>query len=767
MASTMTDRLNGLSTSVAVKAPVKAVATSNITLSGHQTIGGVAVVSGDRVLVTAQTNPVDNGIYDAAVGVWARSADFDGNRDVVKGTLIVRPMNGAAVLYQVTSADPITVGTTALEFAEPSLDVPVGWVTRHGATGDGVTNDAAALNIAYALGGTVYHPPGTYYIGTTPLEIPADTKLTFAKGAKFTVDSSTPASMPQAYLKITGSNVEIDGAVGYIASNPFSVYAQKGAFIGFGANNLSNIKIRNCDSTWFMHGIFGSHDATDTANSVSNVLIENCRFTSFATDIYHTGKSPVRWAVRGTVHDGARPAPSNNAGAIGIYPGVNIGSVDLFSQTTYDTDYGDIISITDCQVGAMKDRPIRLINCRKVNVSNNDLRLDVGSYFTGGAGTTYSADAITFDLCRQVVCSGNSIYGGGENGIDFLSCHDFRCFGNTIKQCDTSGVYLYVSDLYSSSGTTPKIDLVTNRDVFNVFNGEVFDNYIEAFYDIYVGTGRNLKIHDNQLALHKTSSYWSTGTPLLTVLNNTAGATFFAESPNHWMSDIVLERNHPVLGAAVGVTCNSTTDTFTSDVAHNLVTGDKVETFPGGAAQTVDYPTGLVYHTEYYVIRTGVMTFKLATSLANALAGTALDITTDGLTVGSSKLFVKEVARPCTVDVSSSYYDSTSNIVLDENIPGHVAVNLFSTFPAIVPGTAFLFRNVKHEFIYDPAIDYDINRNTLAKYEPIPELSTFGADSFGISRYSMSSGGYTFSLGTKPINGVGAPTDGYIRTTFW
>ena len=45
MPSTSTDRLAGLSTSVAVKAPVKAVAIANINLSGEQTVNGVAVVS--------------------------------------------------------------------------------------------------------------------------------------------------------------------------------------------------------------------------------------------------------------------------------------------------------------------------------------------------------------------------------------------------------------------------------------------------------------------------------------------------------------------------------------------------------------------------------------------------------------------------------------------------------------------------------------------------------------------------------------------------
>src|SRR5215212_8275405 len=56
-------------------ADVKAIALSNITLSGAQTIDGVSIVATDRVAVAGQTNLSENGIYVAAAGAWARSSD--------------------------------------------------------------------------------------------------------------------------------------------------------------------------------------------------------------------------------------------------------------------------------------------------------------------------------------------------------------------------------------------------------------------------------------------------------------------------------------------------------------------------------------------------------------------------------------------------------------------------------------------------------------------------------------------------------------------
>jgi phage-related tail fiber protein len=59
------------------KASCVVATTANITLSGTQTIDGVAVVAGDRVLVKNQTSQPTNGIYVVAAGAWTRSTDMD------------------------------------------------------------------------------------------------------------------------------------------------------------------------------------------------------------------------------------------------------------------------------------------------------------------------------------------------------------------------------------------------------------------------------------------------------------------------------------------------------------------------------------------------------------------------------------------------------------------------------------------------------------------------------------------------------------------
>lgn len=113
------DRINGLTGNLGIKAPVRCATTANITLSGLQTIDSITVVAGDRVLVKNQTTQTENGIYAASSTAWQREPDFNGNRDIVKGTL-VRVNEGsvaAGKAYAVTTSDPITIGTSNLSFS--------------------------------------------------------------------------------------------------------------------------------------------------------------------------------------------------------------------------------------------------------------------------------------------------------------------------------------------------------------------------------------------------------------------------------------------------------------------------------------------------------------------------------------------------------------------------------------------------------------------------------------------------------------------------
>lgn len=102
------------------KASCRVATTANITLSGTQTIDGVAVIAGDRVLVKNQSTGSQNGIYVVAAGAWSRATDADTSAEVTSGmfTFVSEGTTNASTGWVLTTPDLITLGTTSLAFTQ-------------------------------------------------------------------------------------------------------------------------------------------------------------------------------------------------------------------------------------------------------------------------------------------------------------------------------------------------------------------------------------------------------------------------------------------------------------------------------------------------------------------------------------------------------------------------------------------------------------------------------------------------------------------------
>lgn len=107
------------------KDAVDVATTANITLSGEQTIDGV-LTSASRVLVKNQTTGANNGIYVSAAGAWSRATDADTSAEMTSGTqvLVLGGTVSGSLIYALTTADPITLATTALTFSAVAIASP-------------------------------------------------------------------------------------------------------------------------------------------------------------------------------------------------------------------------------------------------------------------------------------------------------------------------------------------------------------------------------------------------------------------------------------------------------------------------------------------------------------------------------------------------------------------------------------------------------------------------------------------------------------------
>lgn len=105
-------RLPSTATGIAV---VKAIATTNRSLFGKQTVDSVALAEGDRVLLTQQTNKAENGIWVVANADWVRGNDADTSKKAaLKMVSVDQGGSLGGTLWSTNFKSIDTLGTTPM-----------------------------------------------------------------------------------------------------------------------------------------------------------------------------------------------------------------------------------------------------------------------------------------------------------------------------------------------------------------------------------------------------------------------------------------------------------------------------------------------------------------------------------------------------------------------------------------------------------------------------------------------------------------------------
>lgn len=449
------DRLQGLVGSVAIKAPVRVATTAAITLNGTQTVDGVAVVSGDRVLVKDQADQTANGIYVADTGNWTRDADFNGTRDCVQGTIVVvvsGTISGATV-YQLTTASPV-IGTSSLTFAvagaaalalasnwirtnllpastqaaaRSALSVPFDLVKDYGADPTGVTDIQPALVSAMAAlpnGGIIWLPAGTFKL-VLPVTLSTTGIIIRGAGDGTIIKPSTDAI--GTMFNLTGTSTEIhdlkiDGSA--IVSPTFTAIKVNasglnrlnnlyinGAGTGISvpacnAGRFTNIRVQACVVCVQTGGINGSFPGDDTWTEI--VAIPTTAGTGWIID----GNSNAQYLQRVEIIGGANCMLIRGSGATTSRPdGIFLSECNLTASS------GNVLIIT-------KGTDIRLDNTViggstaghgvQINaVANADVE---GVEFENCLIRANFQRGISWESGANVRMSGGSIYGNSDGG---------------------------------------------------------------------------------------------------------------------------------------------------------------------------------------------------------------------------------------------------------------------------------------------------------------------------------------------------------------
>ena len=186
--------------------------TLSTSFANGQTVDGVTLVTGDRILIKDQATGSENGIYTVnSSGAPTRATDFDSNAEVTSGafTFVEEGTVNGDGGFVLTTNDPITVGTTSLTFVQFS---GAGQITA----GTGLSKSGNTLNVNIGSDVQAYDAGLTSIAGlttaankmiyTTASDTYAVADLTAA--ARTLLDDSTVSDMRTTLGVAIGSNVQ-------------------------------------------------------------------------------------------------------------------------------------------------------------------------------------------------------------------------------------------------------------------------------------------------------------------------------------------------------------------------------------------------------------------------------------------------------------------------------------------------------------------------------------------------------------------------------
>jgi len=204
-----------------VKDSVRVATTGNITLSGTQTIDGISLVAGDRVLVKNQSTASANGIYDVVSGgSWTRSADANISAEVTSGMFVFveEGTTNADSGWVLTTDGTITLGTTNLAFTQFS---GAGNITA----GDGLTKTGNTIDVVTADAGRIVVNADSIDLATTGVSASTYQSITVDAYGRVTAGSNPTTLAGYGITDAQGLDATLTALAGLSTSADKYIYA--------------------------------------------------------------------------------------------------------------------------------------------------------------------------------------------------------------------------------------------------------------------------------------------------------------------------------------------------------------------------------------------------------------------------------------------------------------------------------------------------------------------------------------------------------------
>ena len=243
------------------KSPVRVASIADGALAtafeNGDTIDGVVLVTGDRILLRNQTAATENGIYVvAASGAPARSADADSGAELVNAAVLVSEgTTGADKLWVCTTNAPITLGTTPLTWA----DITPGSITAASSTEQLTGTDSAKAST----------PDSVAALWEQGSDVASAATVSLGEGGYFAItgtttitdiDFATDKAGRKAWVKFAGALTLTNGAnlILPTGANIVTVAGDAACFVSEGADVVRCVAYTRASGTPLVGGGSGS-----------------------------------------------------------------------------------------------------------------------------------------------------------------------------------------------------------------------------------------------------------------------------------------------------------------------------------------------------------------------------------------------------------------------------------------------------------------------------------------------------------------------------
>lgn len=318
-------------------------------------------------------------------------------------------------------------------------------VKSYGATGDGVTDDTAAINLAItaitsAGGGTLYFPAGTYV--TTGIVITSLTNFTIRgdRGAILTIAANTVAQPNQASKNIltitdctdfTIEDMSIDGRRDTIA--PLTILAasatsgQPSITVagGLGARYVVGQRLNVCGGLTVAAGAdVDKEDKNLVVLSITPGATDTITFTTNLANSY-------TFSATAALSDGYGPYAAPGA----YVTPWQTGDATVAGRHLTEEDQQNGIHLINC-------KRFRIGGCNVHNVWESPIRC--GTHLLDGTAQN--------DGCSNGTIIGNTLWHGYDQGVGLWCSSKITVTGNDISAAGWAGICLTLADDCTISG---------------------------------------------------------------------------------------------------------------------------------------------------------------------------------------------------------------------------------------------------------------------------------------------------------------------------